>query len=194
MRLFWMAWGFALLLLAMAVSGGAWLIEAGADWSLPHRLAGRALAATLLVFAFVGAYRLATLGTLALKHVLAQNLAIVIAMELDDLRRAAREQAALRSAATAVIDGCAQITPSGLQIPHFFGERAELRVLLGLATERTLEELLVALRSFNAAARAAADNATYRALRGELDVVLEQLDRSMRSLAPFNQRFGANLA
>ena len=179
MRLFWIAWGLALLLLAGAVGGGSWLISTAADAALGYRIGSWVFAALLLAFGFVGAFRLALLGTIALKQLLARNLAIVIALELEELRAAAHQQAALLSAASGA-GAMVQLAPSRLKIPRFFGERSELRELLGPATDRTLEDLLESLRHFNAAT--GGDTAT---LRHELDLVLYRLESALRALAPF---------
>jgi hypothetical protein len=180
MRLFWMAWGLALLLLAGVVGGGSWLIAVAADAALAYRLGSWAAALLLLAFGFVGAFRLAFLGTLALKHVLARNLAIVIALELEELQALAHQQAALLSAASGA-GRVVQFVPSGLRIPRFFGERSELRELLGPATGQTLEYLLESLQHFNAAAGDPV------ALRHELDLVLYRLESALRALAPFSR-------
>lgn len=181
MRLFWIAWGLALLLLAAVVGGGSWLIAAAADGALVLRIGSWIAAALLLAVGFVGAFRLALLGTIALKHLLARNLAIVIALELEELRAAAHQQAALLAAAGGA-GPVVQLAPSGLRVPRFFGERSELRELLGPATERSLEELLDQLRHFNAAS--GGDTA---ALRHELDLVLYRLEGALSALAPFSR-------
>lgn len=197
MRLFWMAWGMALLLIAGAVAGGVWLISADETWLLSYRVGAWAIEVFILVFAFVGAYRLALLGTLALKHVLAQNLAIMIALELDDLRIEAQRRARVLDPEAASLQTSVQAAAQEFRIPRFLEDRAELRRLLGPATEQTLEELLRSLQSFNAtmhdlgAPRKESDlvarHQTAALLRRELDVILERLERSMRSLAPFNR-------
>jgi len=180
-RLFWIAWGLALLLLAGVVGGGSWLISAASDSALAFRIGSWVAAVLLLAVGFVGAFRLALLGTIALKHLLARNLAIVIALELEELRAAAHQQAALLSAAGGA-GPAVQLAPSGLKVPRFFGERSEVRELLGPATERMLEDLLDSLRHFNAAA--GSDTAT---LRHELDLVLYRLESALRALAPFSR-------
>ncbi len=188
MRLFWMAWSFAVLLVLMAIGGTAWVFAASEHWSGFTRIAGRTGCLAASLAAFVGAFRLALLATASLRLVLAQNLAALIVMELDDLRRAAQERAALlegKAAASASNTGTSQT----LQIPQFFGDRAEIRKLLGPATEHTLEQLLVSLQSYNQAVaevKVGSGNASAaQRLWQEIKVVQERLKLAVQELAPF---------
>lgn len=192
MRLFWMAWSFAVLLVLIAIGGTAWVFAASEHWPDLSRIVSRSACLVGALAAFVGAFRLALLATSVLRFVLAQNLAALIVMELDDLRQAAQERAWSLSAATGgeheAAAGAWQASEQ-LQIPRFFGERNEIRKLLGPATERTLEQLLVSLQSYNEAvaevrAHNTNDNAAQRLWR-EIVVVQERLKRAAIDVAPF---------
>lgn len=189
MRLFWMAWSFAVLLVLMAIGGTAWVFAASEHWSGFTRIAGRAGCLAASLAAFVGAFRLALLATASLRLVLAHNLAALIVMELDDLRRAAQERAALLEGKAAASASDATGTSQTLQIPQFFGDRAEIRKLLGPATEHTLEQLLVSLQSYNQAVaevKVGSGNASAaQRLWQEIKVVQERLKLAVQELAPF---------
>ena len=153
MRLFWMAWGLAVLLVLVAIGGSAWVFVASEDWSDLARIISRSTCIIGLLFAFVGAFRLALLATSSLRFVLAQNLAALIVMELDELRQNAEERAvALAKNELRHVQGKGRDEwqpVRTLPIPRFFGERNEIRKLLGPATQETLEELLASLENYN---------------------------------------------
>jgi hypothetical protein len=76
-----------------------------------------------------------------------------------------------------------------LRIPRFFGDRDEIRRLLGPATEQTLEQVLVSLQSYNQTvveveSRTLDRNAVLRLWR-EIGVVQERLKLAAREVAPF---------
>lgn len=186
MRLFWMAWSFAVLLVLIAIGGTASIFAVSEHWPDLSRIASRAICLVAALAAFVGAFRLALLATSVLRFVLARNLAAVIAMELDDLRQAAHERAESLTGAPLVNVWRAS---KQLQIPRFFGERREIRKLLGPATERTLEQLLVSLHSYNEAVADAKAHSTSgtaaQRLWSEIAVVQERLRRAAADVAPF---------
>ena len=172
MRAFWMAWGLAVLLLVVGTLGAMWIFGISAAWPAAPRILATIVGVALLLCTLVCAVRAGFLGTMALKQVLAENRAIVIAMELDDLRRAAEQHA------------------QALKIPRFFGERDEIRKLLGKATEHTLEEIHASLQSYNDVARAAPADAEGRQmlatlLQGKAAVIQEQVGRAVRLLDQF---------
>jgi hypothetical protein len=189
MRLFWMAWGLAVLLIGAAIGGSAWALTASAAWPLLPLTLLRLVCAAAIVIAFVGAFRLAILGTVALKRVLARNLAIVIAMELEDLR------ASVTECASALAETGSEAP--ALDIPAFLGKREEIRSLLGRATEHTLEQVLVSLQSYNAtiqeiergvrAADAEAARQTVSHLRWKIGVVGDHIRQALSALALFRQ-------
>lgn len=192
MRLFWMAWSFAVLLVLTAIGGTGWVFAASEHWPDLSRVVSRAVCLLAALAAFVGAFRLALLATSVLRFVLAQNLAALIVMELDDLRQAAQERAESLAGASSPQQGIladAWRASEQLRIPRFFGERREIRKLLGPATERTLEQLLVSLHSYNeAAADARAHSASgtpAQRLWSEIAVVQERLRRAAVDVAPF---------
>lgn len=192
MRLFWMAWSFAVLLVLIAIGGTAWIFAASEHWPDITRIVSRAACLVGSLAAFVGAFRLALLATSVLRFVLAQNLAALIVMELDDLRQAAAE----RAESLAEVAGAAQNVHADawraseqLQIPRFFGDRKEIRKLLGPATERTLEQLLASLQRYNQAVidmktQDLNDSAAHRLWR-EIAIVQERLKRAAIEVAPF---------
>lgn len=193
MRLFWMAWGFAVLLILVSVGGTAWVFASSDSWPDLWRIGSRSLSLIATLAAFVGAFRLALLATASLRFVLAQNLAALIVMELDDLRQAAQERAASlagQARAEAQQADSDEWQPSeALRIPRFFGDRAEIRKLLGPATEQTLEQVLASLQSYNKTlvevrAQRADRNAVLR-LWQEIGIVQERLKQAAREVAPF---------
>ena len=192
MRLFWMAWSFAVLLVLMATGGTAWVFAVSDGWPGLVRVTSRALCLIGSFAAFVGAFRLALLATASLRFVLAKNLAAVIALELDGLRRAAQERATALTGDTSparAVHLDAWRASETLQIPHFFGERGEIRKLLGPATEYTLEQLLASLQSYNrAVATAKSQKAGGNAgplLWQEIVGVQNSLKRAAHEIAPF---------
>jgi hypothetical protein len=192
MRLFWMAWGLAILLVFAAVGGTAWVFTNSEGWPDVVRIGARSLGVAASFAAFIGAFRLALLATASLRFVLAQNLAALIVMELDDLRQSAQERAvALAGQAGA---GARSFDPEALQpsetlqIPRFFGERDEIRKLLGPATEQTLEQVLLSLRSYNDTVlemKANADRSAVLRLCEEIGVLQERLKQAAQEVAPF---------
>src|SRR5262245_22809734 len=95
MRLFWMAWSFAICLVLIGLGLTAWVFASSDRWPDAMQLIVRVASLVVSLAAFVGAFRLALLATGALRAVLAQNLAAVIVMELNDLRQATQRQAAV---------------------------------------------------------------------------------------------------
>jgi hypothetical protein len=193
MRLFWMAWALAVLLILVSVGGTAWVFAQTDGWAAFPRIGARALSLVASLAAFVGAFRLALLATASLRFVLAQNLAALIVMELDDLRNAAQEcaDALAQLAATESRQAHARAwRPSGtLRIPRFFGDREEIRKLLGPTTEQTLEELLISLRSYNKAVVEVnsqdGDRNAVLHLWEEIGVLQQWLKRAAQEVAPF---------
>lgn len=191
MRLFWMAWGFAVLLILVSIGATAWVFAASDQWSTVLRIALRGVSLAVLLAAFIGAFRLALLATASLRFVLAQNLAALIVMELDDLRQAAQEHAtALAAGAASEQQELNAWRPvATLQIPRFFGDRHEIRKLLGPATEHTLEQLLTSLQTYNQAVveakSAGADRNVVPQLWQEITVVQERLRHAALEVAPF---------
>src|SRR5690349_14376870 len=193
MRLFWMAWAIAVLLVLVSIGGTAWVFAESDGWSVFPRIGVRSLCLVGSLAAFVGAFRLALLATASLRFVLAQNLAALIVMELDDLRNAAQECAdALAELATAEpkqAQSCAWRPSGPLRVPRFFGDRQEIRKLLGPTTEQTLEEVLISLQSYNKAvvevnSRNADRNAVLH-LWEEIGVLQQWLKRAAQEVAPF---------
>lgn len=180
MRAFWMAWGLAVLLLVTGTLGAVWIFGASAEWPVLARVLARIAGVALLLCMFVGAFRSGLLATMSLKQVLAENLAIVIAMELDDLRRAAEHHALALN-----LEAEPARTPDALAIPRFFGDRDEIRRLLGKATEHTLEEIHASLQSFNEAARGTSDTESRQRMQGKAAAIQEQVGRAARLLNQF---------
>lgn len=187
MRAFWMAWGLAVLLIVAGTLGAMGIFAVSAGWTMVPRVLATVFGIALLICALVGAFRSGFLGTMALKQVLAENLAIVIAMELDDLRRAAEQRAMALNEEVA-----ASRAPQGdghgpLAVPKFFGERDEIGQLLGKATEHTLEDIYASLQSFNDAARVGAfsDAESRQRMRGKAAAIQEQVTQAARLLSPF---------
>lgn len=193
MRPFWMGWGSAIGLIAVATAGTGWVISATATWPLLPLSLARVGCVLIALLVFVAAFRLALLGTMALKRVLATNLAVLIAMELEELRRAADARARTLGAAPSP-------APEPLPIPSFFGERKDIRKLLGQASERSLEDLLASLRDYNAAVSeqargyeptvATPPQEPARRLHSHIGSVLEAAQRALQTVAPF-RRAGA---
>jgi hypothetical protein len=188
-----MAWGFAVLLILVAVGGTAWVFAASNGWPGLMRMGSLFLSLVASLAAFVGAFRLALLATGSLRFVLAQNLAALIVMELDDLREAAQERAASLAGQAGTEAGktppSAWQSSESLRIPLFFGDRDEIRRLLGPATEQTLEQVLISLQSYNQTvveveSKAPDRNAVLRLWR-EIGVVQERLKQAAREVAPF---------
>ena len=193
MRLFWLAWSLAVLLVLVAVGGSAWVFAASEDWSNLPRIVARATCILGSLLAFVGAFRLALLATASLRFVLAQNLAALIVMELDELRQNAEERAvalAKNELAHSQERGREEWRSiRTLPIPRFFGERKEIRKLLGPATQETLEELLASLENYNQIVDAvrsqeANENAVVVLWQG-IWAVESRLKQAAREVAPF---------
>ncbi len=193
MRLFWMAWAFAVLLILVSVGSTAWVFASSDGWPDLWRIGARSLSLVATLAAFVGAFRLALLATASLRFVLAQNLAALIVMELDDLRQAAQERATSLAgqarAETRSADSDEWQPSEALRIPRCFGERADIRKLLGPATEQTLEQVLASLQSYNKSvvdvrSRRADRNAVLRQWQ-EIGIVQERLRQAAREVAPF---------
>ncbi|NJO33189.1 MAG: hypothetical protein HC869_08615 [Rhodospirillales bacterium] len=193
MRLFWMAWGFAVLLILASVGGTAWVFAVSDGWSDALRIGARGGALVASLAAFVGAFRLALLATASLRFVLAQNLAALIVMELDDLRQAVQERAESLAGQAAeempTVPGMTWQSSEALRIPRFFGDREEIRRLLGPATEQTLEQVLLSLQSYNQIVDKMksqdADRSAALDLWKEIAVVQERLKLAAREVAPF---------
>jgi hypothetical protein len=192
MRLFWMAWSLAVLLVLAAIGLSAWVFAASENWSDLTRIVSRSACGVGLLLAFVGAFRLAVLATASLRFVLAQNLAALIVMELDELRQNAEENAiALARDSMAHSKGRVRDEwPVGtLPIPRFFGERNEIRKLLGPATQETLEQLLASLENYNQIVHAVKgqetnENAVVLLWQG-IWAVESKLKQAAREVAPF---------
>ena len=192
MRLFWMAWGLAVLLVLAAIGLSAWVFAISENWSDLTRIVSRSACGVSLLLAFVGAFRLALLATASLRFVLAQNLAALIVMELDELRQNAEENAiALARDSMAHAKGRVRGEwPVGtLPIPRFFGERNEIRKLLGPATQETLEQLLASLENYNQIVHAVKgqetnENAVVLLWQG-IWAVESKLKQAAREVAPF---------
>lgn len=192
MRLFWMAWGFAVLLILASVGGTAWVFTVSDGWSDAIRVGARGGALVASLAAFVGAFRLALLATASLRFVLAQNLAALIVMELDDLRQAVQERAEFLAGQAGeempAMPGMWQSSES-LRIPRFFGDREDIRRLLGPATEQTLEQVLLSLQSYNQTVDKMrsqdADRNAARDLWRDISVIQERLKLAAREVAPF---------
>jgi hypothetical protein len=185
MRAFWTGWGLAVLLLSAGTFGAVWMFGASRSWPVVPHVLTNVVGIALLLLMVIGAFRSALLGTMALKQLLAENLAIVIAMELDDLRRAA-EQRALSLQGEATPASTAQ-GMAALGIPKFFGERDEIRKLLGAATAHTLQEIHVSLQTYNEAARAGA----LAGLGGKAALIQERVSEAARLLNQFLPRGSA---
>ena len=193
MRLFWMAWAIAVLLVLVSIGGTAWVFAESDGWSVFPRIGVRSLCLVGSLAAFVGAFRLALLATASLRFVLAQNLAALIVMELDDLRNAAQEcadaLAALANAGPKQAQSRAWQPSGTLRIPRFFGDREEIRKLLGPTTEQTLEEVLISLQSYNKAVvevnSQSADRNAVLHLWEEIGVLQQWLKRAAQQVAPF---------
>jgi hypothetical protein len=162
---FWAGWAGAVLLLAVALGMAGWLISHASSASV----ATSGGIAVMLILA--GALYLARRGTASLKGVLARNLAIVIAIDLEELRRSI--------GAGGVEATAANLEARRLEVPAFFGSRREIRGLLGPVTERTLVDILAGLRAYNEAL----DNFRQRASApASLSALPEELRRQVGHL------------
>ncbi len=198
MRLFWIAWSLAVALIVAAVAVVAWLLSFTETWSLLPFVGARALCVFIGLLAFVGAFRLALLGTVALRSLLARNLAIVIAEELDDLRQAMQARAVALAEGPIAVERAADTDlwrlAGAQRYPILLGDRQEIRRLLGKATEHTLEQVLASLRSYNEAVMEAdlegvrglesRQNAR-RDLWRKIGVVQDHIVEATRAVSPF---------
>ncbi len=196
MRPFWIAWGLAVALIGAATAAAGWVISISASWPFLAMAAVRLGCVVLALLTFVAAFRLALLGTVSLKRVLAKNLAVLIALELDDLRLAAQERARALGDVAAAHSSHPHLPSSGaLEIPSFFGDRDEIRKLLGKATEHSLEQLLVSLQSYNETVlqgaqerRAVGAEARHQAalqLQSRIGLVQDSVQQALRTITPF---------
>lgn len=114
-------------------------------------------------------------------------------MELDDLRQAVQERAESLAGQAAeempTVPGMTWQSSEALRIPRFFGDREEIRRLLGPATEQTLEQVLLSLQSYNQIVDKMksqdADRSAALDLWKEIAVVQERLKLAAREVAPF---------
>jgi hypothetical protein len=196
MTVFWMAWGLAVLLLGGAIATAAWLLSISESSSLLPLTLALATCAILVIGAFFGSVRLALLATAALKRVLAQNLAIVIAMELKELRASIKARAdSLGADHSASAATAAPV--QAIEIPKFFGKREEIRKLLGRPTERTLQDILAGLQSYNASVQELrsdlqapdheAGRHTVSSLQWKSRELADQIRQAISALAPFHR-------
>lgn len=192
MRLFWMAWAFAILLVLIAIGGSAWVFTASDSWSDLPRIFWRSACIVGSLLAFVGAFRLAMLATASLRFILSQNLAALIVMELDELRQRTQDRAielAKKNLTAEARDRGEWRSIGALPIPRFFGERKEIRKLLGPATQGTLEELLASLQSYNQIVDAVKSQETNGnavvLLWQAISAVESKLKHAAREVAPF---------
>lgn len=199
MRLFWFAWGAAISLIVVAVAATAWVLSVSESWSLLPFVIARILCVIIGLMAFVGAFRLALLGTVALRHLLARNLAIVIAMELGDLRQAMQMRAVALAdggvvAAEQVLDTKLWRSAEPQRFPTLLGNRDEVRKLLGKATEHTLEQVLISLRAYHDTVLEAdldgvrGPDSRERARRDvwrQIGVVQDRIAQATNAVAPF---------
>lgn len=192
MRLFWMAWGLAVLFVLIAIAGSAWVFTASDSWPNVPRIFWRSVCIVGSLLAFVGAFRLAMLATASLRFILSQNLAALIVMELDELRQSTHDRAvelAQKNLTKEIRERGEWRSIGTLPIPSFFGERKEIRKLLGPATQETLEELLASLENYNQIVDAVKSQET----NGNAVVILWQaisavesrLRHAAREVAPF---------
>ena len=193
MRLFWIAWSFAICLILVGLGLTAWVFASSEHLPDEMQLIVRAASLVVSLAAFVGSFRLALLATATLRAVLAQNLATLIVAELNDLRQAAQQQAAALAGETSLQPGHAPVTSwplsGALPVPAVLGESREVRRLLGPATEQTLEQLLISLESYNrmvAEAKQQHAGGSAHLLWQEVAIVQERLKLAARELAPFH--------
>src|SRR5262245_18515739 len=186
-----MAWSFAVCLVLVGLGLTAWVFASSGHLPDEMRLIVRGASLAVSLAAFVGAFRLALLATATLRAVLAHNLAHLIVTELNDLRQAAQKQAAALAGEASGEAAGAPAAPwpptDTLLIPRVFGERNEVRRLLGPATEQTLEQLLLSLESYNrtiAEAKRQQSGGSTHLLWQEISVVQERLKLAARALAP----------
>ena len=187
-----MAWSFAVCLVLIGLGLTAGVFALSEHLPAAMQLIVRTTSLVVSLAAFVGAFRLALLATATLRAVLAQNLAALIVMELNDLRQAAQKQAVALAGEAAVEAGDASAAswpPSdALPIPRVLGERKEVRRRLGPATEHSLEQLMVSLESYNrtiAEAKRQRAGGSAHLLWQEISVVQERLKLAAGELASF---------
>jgi hypothetical protein len=151
MRQFWVAWCVAVLLLAIAVGGFAYLISLSEAWPLSYKLVGRSLAGLVVAFALYDAYRLAAQGTAALQEVLAQNLGLMVSAELERLQSAAASRRALlvQMDAEMLADPTSIQDRLALAVPTYGAYRDDVQSLLGNPTEAALQRVLISIREYN---------------------------------------------
>jgi len=178
---FWAAWIMAIALLAASFAGSIAVVAQTRDWSLQDQIITRGAVAGLALLAFYLAYRLALYGTAALQRALAQNLALLIAFELAELRSEAEARALVLTSARP------SLSPA-FRLPNFYDEREDIVKLLGRPTEQALERLLHSLENFNNIAADDLDQHAEARLRHHLSAVYDCLNHAMRSIDPFCQR------
>jgi hypothetical protein len=185
---FWLAWIFAVLCVAAAIAASVLSIGLTEDWPRTDRWLARLLVALAALVALYVAYRSAMAGTRSLQRALVANMAMLIALELEELRLEAEQRAQMIHLGRAV--GGMRGEAAGLPVPAFLAEREEIREMLGEPTERALTDLLYSLQNFNLA-MAAGNHPLPQPrsdLPGHLATVCEHLGRAMQCLAPFLRR------
>lgn len=185
---FWLAWCVALLWVAAAIAGGVGIVSRTELWEPLPQLTARGATFILAIGALFAAYRTALLGTQSLQRALAQNLAMLIAFELEQLRIEAERRAELLHAGSQI--DLVMGATAELHVPGFFAEREEIRAAFGEPTERVLSELLQSLQNFNIALtnRPVQKSGLGGDVQAHLIAVYEHLGRAMQSLSPHLRR------
>jgi hypothetical protein len=185
---FWVAWFIALLWVAAAIAGSVGVVTNTDAWEPLPQLIARTAVVLGAIAALFAAYRTALLGTQALQRALAQNLAMLIAFELEQLRLEAERRTQLLHAGSQI--DLALVATAELDVPGFFTEREEIRAAFGEPTERVLSDLLQSLQNFNIAltSRPVQKSGLGGDVQAHLMAIYEHLGRAMQYLGPHLRR------
>jgi 4-hydroxy-2-oxoheptanedioate aldolase len=184
MRRFWMAWCVAVLLLGIAVVGFGYLFSISEDWWVGYKIGGRILAGLAAAWAIYDAHRMAVHGTVALQEVLAQNLATMVASELERLKAATdARRRSLAAKGAGVVAALGDADRIGLELPTCRFDNEGVRTLLGNPTEQALGVVLEAIAEYNRLIHASRDRALSQSeLTHRIDGVFDSVNLAMASV------------
>jgi 2-keto-3-deoxy-L-rhamnonate aldolase RhmA len=184
MRRFWTAWCVAVLLLGIAVVGFGYLFSISEDWSAGYRIGGRILAGLIATWAIYDAHRMAVHGTVALQEVLAQNLATMVATELERLKAATdARRRSLAAKGAGVVAALGDAERIGLELPTCRFDNEGVRTLLGNPIEQALSAVLEAIEEYNRLIHAGRDRALSQSeLARRIDAVFDSVNLAMASV------------
>jgi 2-keto-3-deoxy-L-rhamnonate aldolase RhmA len=184
MRRFWMAWCVAVLLLGIAVVGFGYLFSISEDWWIGYKIGGRILAGLIAAWAIYDAHRMAVHGTVALQEVLAQNLATMVASELERLKAATdARRRSLAAKGSSLMAALCDEERIGLELPTCRFDNEGVRTLLGNPTEQALGAVLEAIEEYNRLIHAGRDRALSQSeLARRIDAVFDSVNLAMASV------------